>query len=157
MAGQQSVADRPAPETWIGTIAAVDTQAAGPESPNVIGVPPQGGAQYQPLTPRSGHFGSQPENAVDLGLLDELTTGLSEVQDALARLDNGTYGHCEHCGQEIDDAMLESSPTARLCAAHLPFGDPGDPGSGEPRQRPESFDAPEPQTPGRALAVRSLR
>jgi hypothetical protein len=122
-------------ETLIGTIPAVDTQAAGPESPNVTEVPPQAGAQLQSLTPRPGHFGSEPENAVDLGLLDELTTGLSEVQDALARLDNGSYGHCEHCGQEIDDAMLESSPTARLCAAHLPFGNPGDQGSGEPRQQ----------------------
>lgn len=64
---------------------------------------------------------------MDLGLLDELTTGLSEVQDALGRLDNGTYGHCEHCGDPIDDAMLEASPTVRLCAAHLPFGPRADP------------------------------
>jgi hypothetical protein len=113
----------------------VDTEAAGPESPNIIGVPPEAGAQHQPLTPRSGHFGSATENAVDLGLLDELTTGLSEVQDALARLDNGTYGHCEHCGNEIDDAMLKASPTARLCTAHLPFGHPGDLGSRELRQQ----------------------
>jgi Prokaryotic dksA/traR C4-type zinc finger len=113
----------------------VDTQAAGPESPNVIAMPPQGGAQHQPPTPSSGRFESAPENAVDLGLLDELTTGLSEVQDALARLDNGTYGHCEHCGDEIDDTMLDASPTARLCAAHLPFGHPGDRGSEEPRQQ----------------------
>ena len=60
--------------------------------------------------------------SVDLGLLDDLTTGLSEVQAALERLDSGTYGLCEHCGDPIDDSVLESSPTAVLCEAHLPFG-----------------------------------
>lgn len=59
---------------------------------------------------------------MDLGLLDELTMGLSEVQAALGRLDSGTYGFCEHCGEQIDDTSLESSPTVRLCTAHLPFG-----------------------------------
>ena len=59
---------------------------------------------------------------MDLGLLDELTTGLAEVQSALERIDAGTYGRCEQCGRQIDDATLDSSPTARYCAAHLPFG-----------------------------------
>jgi RNA polymerase-binding transcription factor DksA len=72
---------------------------------------------------------------VDLGLLDELTTGLSEVQDALERLDKGTYGQCEHCGDQIDDALLESSPTVRLCAAHLPFGSQRGPGITEPEHQ----------------------
>ena len=58
---------------------------------------------------------------VDLGLLDELTTGLAEVQSALERIDAGSYGRCEQCGAAIDDAMLDSNPTARYCAAHLPF------------------------------------
>jgi RNA polymerase-binding transcription factor DksA len=70
-----------------------------------------------PDAPRSGAAAP-----VDLGLLDDLTTGLSEVQAALERLDSGTYGLCEHCGDSIDDSALESSPTAVLCEAHLPFG-----------------------------------
>ena len=68
---------------------------------------------------------------VDLDLLDELTTGLAEVQSALERIDAGTYGRCERCGAPIDDATLESSPAARYCAAHLPFG-VGRPGSSQP-------------------------
>jgi RNA polymerase-binding transcription factor DksA len=59
---------------------------------------------------------------VDLTLLDEIATGLAEVQSALDRIDAGTYGRCEHCGAPILDATLESHPTARHCAAHLPFG-----------------------------------
>jgi hypothetical protein len=62
---------------------------------------------------------------VDLGLLDELSTGLAQVQTALERLDDGTYGSCEHCGTAIDDDVLRESPTATLCGAHLRFGDPG--------------------------------
>jgi DnaK suppressor protein len=75
----------------------------------------------QPVQSADGHLG------VDLGLLDELTEGLAEVQGALERLDAGTYGRCSECGDAIDDLILEESPTASLCPAHLPFSpDVGD-------------------------------
>jgi RNA polymerase-binding transcription factor DksA len=80
-----------------------------------------------PVLPRTGATAT-----VDLGLLDELTTGLSEVQAALERLDSGTYGLCEHCGEPIDDAALEASPTLLLCEAHLPFGQDTHSGSDSP-------------------------
>ena len=40
------------------------------------------------------------------------------VADALARLDAGTYGTCEGCGQPIDDARLEAVPATRFCVGH---------------------------------------
>lgn len=40
---------------------------------------------------------------------------LSEVDSALNRLDRGTYGVCERCSNEIDDARLHALPYARLC------------------------------------------
>ena len=83
----------------------------------------------------------RPANTVDLGLLEELTTGLGEVQAALDKLDKGTYGLCEHCGGQIDDAILESSPTAQLCAAHLPFGSRSDPGDMVHDSAPDHADA----------------
>jgi RNA polymerase-binding transcription factor DksA len=64
---------------------------------------------------------SSVSSGVDLGLLDELATRLAEVQSALERIDAGTYGRCEHCGGQVDDATLESNPTTRYCEAHLPF------------------------------------
>jgi RNA polymerase-binding transcription factor DksA len=57
----------------------------------------------------------------ELGLLDGIAAELADVQAALDRLDQGTYGNCESCGEPIDGATLESSPTARFCADHLPF------------------------------------
>ncbi len=40
---------------------------------------------------------------------------LSEINDALRRMDRGTYGTCERCGREIDYARLEAEPYARFC------------------------------------------
>ena len=49
----------------------------------------------------------------DLGLLEDLETELSDIQDALERIDNGTYGIDEVTGEPIDPARLEAVPTAR--------------------------------------------
>jgi RNA polymerase-binding transcription factor DksA len=42
---------------------------------------------------------------------------LLEVEQALARLEAGTYGTCERCGAAIPAARLEVRPTARTCVA----------------------------------------
>ncbi len=72
-------------------------------------------------SPAPESFSASASPGVDLALLDDLATGLADVQSALERIDAGTYGRCEQCGAQIDDAMLESNPVARHCAAHLPF------------------------------------
>ncbi|MCA1982426.1 TraR/DksA family transcriptional regulator [Nocardioides nematodiphilus] len=43
--------------------------------------------------------------------------GLAEIDAALARLDAGSYGVCEQCGEPIAEARLEARPAARLCIA----------------------------------------
>lgn len=48
-------------------------------------------------------------------LAGTLTTALGEVEDALGKLDAGTYGKCEACGGPIASARLEAKPAARLC------------------------------------------
>lgn len=40
---------------------------------------------------------------------------LAETQAALARLKQGTFGHCECCGHVISKKRLEAIPYARLC------------------------------------------
>lgn len=40
---------------------------------------------------------------------------LSEVQAALNKIAEGTYGLCEHCHNEIDKDRLEIRPYSRLC------------------------------------------
>ena len=53
------------------------------------------------------------EREKDLGILDQLERELAELQSALERIDNGTYGMDENTGEPIDPARLEALPTAR--------------------------------------------
>jgi DnaK suppressor protein len=43
---------------------------------------------------------------------------LAEVERALAKLDDGTYGHCDVCGESIGAARLEARPWATRCLQH---------------------------------------
>ena len=42
---------------------------------------------------------------------------VADVEHALARIENGTYGSCEGCGVPIPFERLEAIPWARLCVA----------------------------------------
>jgi RNA polymerase-binding transcription factor DksA len=55
------------------------------------------------------------EAEVDLGLLENEEQILIEVNDALARIEQGTFGRCENCHQEIAPERLEVLPYARYC------------------------------------------
>lgn len=50
-----------------------------------------------------------------VGLEYALETDLRQVADALARMEEGKYGTCEFCGQDIPDARLEVYPEATAC------------------------------------------
>ncbi len=56
---------------------------------------------------------------------------LTQVQDAMKRIEAGTYGKCTVCGRQIEAARLEAIPWAAYCledqekqdqAAHVPQG-----------------------------------
>ena len=40
---------------------------------------------------------------------------LGAIDDALARIENGTYGKCVNCGAPIPEERLEAMPWATLC------------------------------------------
>lgn len=40
---------------------------------------------------------------------------LNKIHLALERLENGTFGECEGCGEDIDIRRLEARPVAELC------------------------------------------
>jgi DnaK suppressor protein len=48
-------------------------------------------------------------------LAGELKDALAEVEAALTRVANGTYGRCVKCGQPISPARLEAMPATPLC------------------------------------------
>jgi len=48
-----------------------------------------------------------------------LETRYNGIVSALARIEAGTFGTCEVCGNEIEEKRLAVSPTARTCMQHL--------------------------------------
>ena len=40
---------------------------------------------------------------------------LSEIEGALRRIEDGTYGQCTNCGRQIPEERLEARPYATLC------------------------------------------
>ena len=54
--------------------------------------------------------------AANLSITETLESNLQDVNDALERMEKGTYGTCEKCNQkEIKIARLNAYPAARLC------------------------------------------
>ena len=55
------------------------------------------------------------ERELDQSVVEHVLLELTELQVALAKLDEGKYGLCEACAQPISDARLEAMPAARYC------------------------------------------
>jgi RNA polymerase-binding protein DksA len=67
-------------------------------------------------------FGKREEEATEsfelekrLTLEKRIREQLAEVERALQKFEDGTYGLCDSCGQVIDPARLEALPQASLC------------------------------------------
>ncbi len=50
-----------------------------------------------------------------LGLVETLKSQLDDIDAALARIDEGSYGTCANCGSEIPAVRLEARPASILC------------------------------------------
>jgi RNA polymerase-binding transcription factor DksA len=57
----------------------------------------------------------QGENKV---LVASLRDQLTDVEKALAKMDDGGYGTCERCGEAIAEPRLEAMPATRYCINH---------------------------------------
>lgn len=55
------------------------------------------------------------DQAVDVALKRKVEASRDNVERALDKLKDGTYGICESCGARIDRARLEALPHARRC------------------------------------------
>jgi len=73
------------------------------------------------------------EDELHRSAVDAVDGLLDEVELALARLDDGTYGRCEECGELIDDGRLAALPIIRTCGRCDP--DRGA-GAGSPTETP---------------------
>mgnify|MGYP001228227989 CR=1 FL=1 len=55
------------------------------------------------------------DREISLILTDRDRGRLQAIDDALTRIDDGTYGMCESCEAEIAEGRLEALPFTRLC------------------------------------------
>lgn len=51
-------------------------------------------------------------------ILADLEARYDTVLEALSRIESGTYGKCEVCGAEIEEARLEADSTSATCTTH---------------------------------------
>ena len=51
-------------------------------------------------------------------LAEEARQNLVYVNEALSRIENGTYTECEVCGEPIQEERLKAVPYATLCMEH---------------------------------------
>jgi len=73
----------------------------------------EGGLTYDP------NFADSSQVTAERGEADALAAKLretlAEVENALSKIEAGTYGECEVCGKPIAPARLEAKPAARTC------------------------------------------
>jgi DnaK suppressor protein len=51
----------------------------------------------------------------DIGVGESLEATLARIERALAKLDEGSYGRCDSCGEAIEPARLLARPESSLC------------------------------------------
>ncbi len=51
-------------------------------------------------------------------ILKQLEIQLFDVNNALKKIEDGTYGVCDVCGKTIPEDRLEASPSATTCIEH---------------------------------------
>lgn len=98
------------------------TAAAGHEQPTAGDAGAAVVGDVDPVGPTApevdiGH-GDVPAYAA---VLERAQQVLADVERALERLEDGSYGTCEVCGTTIDDETLAEAPATATCRAHLPL------------------------------------
>ena len=70
----------------------------------------------EPLNPDSSEQAIEMEDDASLeGQGALVAKEIASVKRALARIEDGTYGECVRCGEDIAPARLDARPEAALC------------------------------------------
>lgn len=76
-------------------------------------------SELSSLDQHQGDIGTETfERAKDFSLLEQLEAEINALDAALRKIDEGTYGRCEVCSNEIDAERLEAMPGTRTCREH---------------------------------------
>lgn len=88
---------------------------------------PDNPADWEPVPVDPGSRESDPNDRADsiedyetnTAILKQLEIQLTDVSDALAKIEAGTYGICEVSGHPIEEGRLNANPAARTCMEHM--------------------------------------
>ncbi len=108
------------------------------------------------------------EREKDFSLLEQLEAEIGDLDPALRKVEEGTYGICEVCSREIDPERLEAMPGTRTCIEHagarlsafdhrVPSVAPPRNGSSRSRRPGRSPTPPPPTTPTPATPAANWR
>lgn len=97
-------------EAQLGTVG-----RRNPSNPSDWEAVPQGTGQEPDETDAADLQEGFAENTA---ILNDLEMRYTLVQEALGRVENGSYGTCTVGGEQIEEARLEADPAAATCIAH---------------------------------------
>ncbi len=88
---------------------------------------PDNPSDWEPIPGEKENNTADPNDSADsieqyeanTALVKELEIQLKDINSALERIDNGTYGICEISKKPIEIERLEANPSARTCIAHI--------------------------------------
>ncbi len=76
-------------------------------------------SELSSLDQHQGDIGTETfEREKDFSLLEQLEAEISDLDAALRKIDEGTYGQCEVCRKDIEPDRLEAMPGTRTCFEH---------------------------------------
>jgi len=76
-------------------------------------------SELSSLDQHQGDIGTETfEREKDFSLLEQLEAEIGDLDAALRKIDDGTYGTCEVCGKQIEAERLEAMPGTRTCIEH---------------------------------------
>lgn len=55
------------------------------------------------------------DKTLQLRIRDRERMLMTKVEEAIRRIEDGTFGECEHCGEEITESRLRARPVTTLC------------------------------------------
>ena len=76
-------------------------------------------SELSSLDQHQGDIGTETfEREKDFSLVEQLEAEIGDLDAALRKIDDGTYGVCEICGRDIEPERLEAVPGTRTCIEH---------------------------------------
>ena len=71
--------------------------------------------EIQPTADPSDQVRSNTDRDMAVQTLNQQARSIHDIRDALARIEEGSYGLCERCDEPIPPKRLEALPWARMC------------------------------------------